>query len=66
MEERIVLQADRNLYFPAVERFRQALSRVSHGGGTDSSRMIVIDMSRVTQVDHTSLKVISSRRAAGS
>ena len=53
MEEHIVFRVDRNLYFPSVERFRQALSKVN---STDS-RMIVIDMSRVTQVDYTSLKV---------
>jgi sodium-independent sulfate anion transporter 11 len=49
---------DRNLYFPSVERFRNALTRVSMYN-TAPNRTIVIDMTRVTQIDHTSLKVVT-------
>ena len=55
-EERIVLTMDRNLYYPSVERFRNSLTKVSKYN-TAPNRTIVIDMIRVTQIDHTSLKV---------
>lgn len=56
--EHIVFRVDRNLYFPSVERLRQALSRVVSSENSDSlPRTISIDMGSVTQVDHTTLKV---------
>lgn len=55
-EERVVLQADRNLYFPSVERFRNALTKVSIDVET-KNRVVVLDMGRVNQIDHTTLKV---------
>lgn len=55
-EERVVLQADRNLYFPSVERFRNALAKVSIDVET-KNRVVVLDMGRVNQIDHTTLKV---------
>ncbi|XP_046455001.1 sodium-independent sulfate anion transporter-like isoform X2 [Daphnia pulex] len=59
--ERIILRADRNLYFPTVERFRQALGRIASDNPNESTpRSIVIDMSRVSQVDHTSLKMLKA------
>lgn len=59
MEEQIVFRADRNFYFPSVERLRQAMNKVVSDGNRDStySRAIVIDLSRVSEIDHTSLKV---------
>lgn len=52
-----MFKADRNLYFPSVERFRNSLSKVA--SDDTLKRTIVVDLGRVTQVDHTSLKVIS-------
>jgi len=49
------LQADRNLYFPSVERFRNTLDKASLD--ETINRIIILDMSRVNQVDYTSLKV---------
>lgn len=53
--ECIVLQADRDLYFPSVERYRNALTRLTYDLPID--RTIVLDMKRVSKVDYTSLKV---------
>jgi len=48
-----------NLYFPSVERFRNALSKATVFKTDDEdNRVMVIDLNRVTEVDHTSLKVI--------
>ena len=47
-EERLVLTMDRNLYFPSVERFRNALTRVSLFNAAPN-RTIVIDMSRINR-----------------
>ena len=55
-ETRVIVKVDRNLYFPSVERFRNALSKASTFK-TNADRVIVIDLSRATEVDHTSLKV---------
>ncbi|XP_057371356.1 sodium-independent sulfate anion transporter-like isoform X2 [Daphnia carinata] len=62
-EERVVLQADRNLYFPSVERFRNALTKVSIDVET-KNRVVVLDMGRVNQIDHTTLKMLQSILAA--
>ena len=53
--EKFVLRVDRNLYFPAVDRFRNALTKAAYS--ESSLRTIVIDFALVTQVDYTSLKV---------
>lgn len=56
--ERIILRADRNLYFPSVERFRQELGKISSESIDDATpKTIIIDMSHVSEIDHTSLKV---------
>ena len=61
--ERIIVRADRSLYFPAVELFRHALSKaVEESNSNQSPQAIVIDMSRVNQVDHSSLKVNECKR----
>ncbi|EFX77094.1 hypothetical protein DAPPUDRAFT_321675 [Daphnia pulex] len=57
-EEYIVLQADRNLYFPSVERFRNTLGKASLD--KTINRFIILDMSRVNLVDYTSLKMLKS------
>ena len=57
-DEWIVVKTDRSLYFPAVERFRRTLTKISGTPeGDTSSRTIVLDMSRVSHIDHTSLRV---------
>lgn len=59
--ERIILRADRNLYFPSVERFRQALGKISSESIDDATpKTIIIDMSRVSEIDHTSLKMLKA------
>lgn len=55
-EEKVVIKMDRNLYFPSVERFRNALTKAAPVKSS-ISRTIILDMSRVTQIDHTSLNV---------
>ena len=54
-EDCIILQADRNLYFPSVERFRNSLTKASSDSAV--GKTLEIDMKQVTQVDFTSLKV---------
>lgn len=58
--DRIVVKVDRNLYFPSVERLREALSAHSLDEDDSTNYLIIIDLSNVTQIDHTSLKVIKN------
>lgn len=54
------MKADQSLYFPGVEHFRDALTKVFDDlqeTETFLNRTVVIDMSLVQKVDHTSLKV---------
>jgi len=60
--EKFVLRVDRNLYFPAVDRFRNALTKAAYS--ESSLRTIVIDFALVTQVDYTSLKMLKSMLSA--
>ena len=53
----IVLRVDRNLYFPSVDRFRNALTKAAYSESSPA-RTIVLDFSLVTQIDYTSLKVV--------
>lgn len=55
-DEVVVVKADRNLYFPSVDRFREDLRKASESRG-ETQRSILLDFSSVNQVDHTSLKV---------
>jgi len=55
VEYQLVIKVDRNLYFPSVERFRDALSKAA--SLKSDQEVIVVDFSRVTKIDHTSLKV---------
>lgn len=55
--ERVLIKLDRNLYFPSVERLREALSAHSIDEDSSIDYIILIDLSNVTQIDHTSLKV---------
>ena len=57
---------DSNLYFPSVEKFRNALSKATVFKTDDEdNRVMVIDLNRVTEVDHTSLKVIQEDYVKG-
>lgn len=60
MNEMVVLRVDRNLYFPSVDRFRNALTKATYS--ELSPRTIVLDFSLVTQVDYTSLKVLFAQK----
>jgi len=54
------VKANKSLYFPGVEHFRDALTKVFDDlqeTETFLNRTVVIDMSLVHKVDHTSLKV---------
>lgn len=53
-----MIQPDRNLYFPSVDRFREAL-RSAIESAEKSNSTILIDLSLLTQIDYTSLKVTS-------
>jgi sodium-independent sulfate anion transporter 11 len=49
---RVVVKADTNLYFPGVEKFRQVLNEA-----TDGETCVLVDLSHVTEIDYTALKV---------
>jgi sodium-independent sulfate anion transporter 11 len=52
-EGRVVVKADTNLYFPGVEKFRQVLNKA-----TDGETCVLVDLSHVTEIDYTALKVM--------
>lgn len=56
-EERIVLVADRNLYFPGVEKFREALVAATAEESDDRNPCLLIDLAHVKEIDYTALKV---------
>lgn len=62
--EHVVIRPDRSLFFPSVERFRLSLSNVINNNDGTAPRTITIDMSRVSQIDHTSLKVLNRQKLA--
>lgn len=51
-EEKVIVKADSNLYFPGVEKFRQVLNEA-----TDGETCVMVDLSHVTEIDYTALKV---------
>lgn len=57
-EERIVVKADTNLHFPGVEKFRQALNKASEVNDDGKPPCLMIDLSPVTEIDYTGLKVL--------
>ncbi|XP_046646442.1 sodium-independent sulfate anion transporter-like, partial [Daphnia pulicaria] len=54
-EGRVVVKADTNLYFPGVEKFRQVLNKA-----TDGETCVLVDLSHVTEIDYTALKMLKS------
>lgn len=54
-EGRVVVKADTNLYFPGVEKFRQVLNEA-----TDGETCVLVDLSHVTEIDYTALKMLKS------
>lgn len=59
-EERVIVKADTNLYFPGVEKFRQTLNEATDGETDGRSSCLLVDLSNVTEIDYTALKVSES------
>ncbi len=62
--ERIIVKSDGNIYYPGVESFRKVLSLALEDLQTiklddqpNCSPYIIIDLSGVSEIDYTSLKV---------
>lgn len=53
--EKVIVKADTNLYFPGVEKFRQVLNEA-----TDGETCVMVDLSHVTEIDYTALKMLKS------
>ena len=56
-EERVIVKADTNLYFPGVEKFRQVLNEAIDGEAQGRSSCLLVDLSNVTEIDFSALKV---------
>lgn len=60
MEEKCVVTADINMYFPGVEKFRAALKRVAaRKKDAKNDSCLFIDLSNVREIDYTALKVLN-------
>lgn len=60
----VVIKADMNLYYPAVEKFRRVIDKASQQILDDPSQILLIDFERMADIDYTALKVISLLRLA--
>lgn len=56
-EERVIVKADCNLYFPGVEKFRQALNEATEVDAEGRSPCLMVDLSSLTEIDYSALKV---------
>ena len=56
-EDNVVVKADINLYFPGVEQFRKALNKATLINTEGRHPTLVIDLSNLTSIDYSSLKV---------
>lgn len=56
--ERVIIKVDTNLYFPGVEKFRQAINDALYGETKYQSPFLLVDLSSVKDIDYTALKVI--------
>ncbi|XP_046449213.1 sodium-independent sulfate anion transporter-like [Daphnia pulex] len=59
-EERVIVKADSNLYFPGVEKFRRALNEASEVDAEGRSPCLMIDLSNLTEIDYSALKMLVS------
>lgn len=55
----MIVRADANLYFPGVESFRDALNQATETESFGSSPSLIIDLTHVSEIDYTALKVES-------
>ena len=56
-EERVIIKASSNLYFPGVEMFRRALNEAIEDETDGRSSFLIVDLSNITEIDYTALKV---------
>ena len=54
----VVVKADMNLYYPAVEKFRRVIDKACNQILDDASQILLIDFERMAEIDYTALKVI--------
>lgn len=63
-EERIIVKADRDIYYPGVESFREVLNLAQEDirpvklEEIGRNPCLIIDLSNVSEIDYTSLKVL--------
>ena len=56
-EERVIVKADANLYFPGVEKFRRALNKATEADDEGRVPCLMIDLSSLKEIDYSALKV---------
>ncbi|XP_046632863.1 sodium-independent sulfate anion transporter-like isoform X2 [Daphnia pulicaria] len=59
-EERVIVKADSNLYFPGVEKFRRALNEASEVDAEGRSSCFMVYLSNLTEIDYSALKMLVS------
>lgn len=56
-EERVIVKADSNLYFPGVEKFRRSLNEATEVDAEGRTPCLMVDLSNLTEIDYSALKV---------